>query len=125
MNIEEIPSDELIEMSEIWHRAFNAAGCNPGCHCCNKFINVNDKFKLSTIPIREPIHTNYLDQLDKGIESYKNGTISESKEVMLCDKCTVEMFIKKDIENLKERKKLFVPKPEHQGCFRINGKIVH
>lgn len=47
--IEEIPSDEPIEMTELFHRAFNAAGCDPMCHCCEKMISVGKNFKLATI----------------------------------------------------------------------------
>ncbi len=49
MEIEEIPSDKLVTMTPFWHRAFNAVGCDPMCHCCNKMIPVNNLFKLSTI----------------------------------------------------------------------------
>ena len=49
MTVETIPADELIEMTEVFHRAFNASGCDPMCHCCENKIPVGDKFKLSTI----------------------------------------------------------------------------
>lgn len=49
MTVEEIPSDELVTMTDFWHRAFNASGCDPMCHCCKKMIPVDNYFKLSTI----------------------------------------------------------------------------
>jgi len=49
MTVEEIPADELVVMTDLWHRAFNAAGCNPQCHGCYKYLKIGDKFKLATI----------------------------------------------------------------------------
>jgi hypothetical protein len=56
MGIEQIPADELVTMTELWHRAFNAAGCNPMCHCCFKLIPVNEHFKLATISVVKVSH---------------------------------------------------------------------
>ena len=99
MSIEQLPSDELIEMTELFHRAFNAAGCNPACHCCYHFIEVGDKFKLSTV---RDVHTH-----KHGTSNIGEGAFAEDRlkvieykiekadrvtdvtnEVMLFIKCT-------------------------------------
>jgi hypothetical protein len=97
MNIEQIPSDELVTMTDFWHRAFNTKGCDPGCHCCGKALAIGSTFKLATV-----------DRLAEG----------QTREVMLCDTCTVEGY------NGKIAAKRLEPRPISQGCFRVNGKIV-
>lgn len=123
MTIEEIPSDELVTMTDFWHRAFNAAGCNPGCHCCEKLIPVGTNFKLSTIKDAKPQHTNYPDILQGAINEYDN--IVETKEVMLCARCTPEKYRRVYLKSLKDRIERHKDSPRTQGCFRINGKIIH
>lgn len=49
MKIEEIPSDQDILMTDLLHRAFNAGGCNPMCHCCEKMLPIGVDFKLATV----------------------------------------------------------------------------
>ena len=56
MNVEEMPADELVVMTQHWHKAFNVHGCNPMCHCCGKFIGVGEKFKLATTLVRPEWH---------------------------------------------------------------------
>lgn len=97
MTVEQIPSDYLVIMTDFWHRAFNVRGCDPGCHCCGKSIPVGSKFKLSTV--------NKISE-------------EETREVMLCDTCTPEIY------NDKVAAKRIEPRPATQGCFRVNGKIV-
>lgn len=114
MNIEEIPSDEIMAMTEKWHRAFKAAGCAPMCHCCVKELLPESKFKLATVDT----HSNK--SANSGISTW--GT-TETREVMLCDMCTVEI--------LNNRTKMEREKYEEYmattsgGCYRVNGKIVH
>lgn len=116
MSVEEIPSDELVAMSDSWHKEFNESGCDPMCHCCKKMISIGDKFKLAiTSSIRRyPPYKKYDNNID----------------VMLCENCTVENYDIKAVMEAKERWETKPPermfkKSEGGGCFRINGKIVH
>lgn len=137
MGIEEIPSDELIEMTELFHRAFNAAGCNPACHCCYHFINVGDNFKLSTV--RE-VKINSGDSANSSNVAFERdrlkvltGEIESSErvkdithEVMLCKYCTSDLFQKKQLDKVKDlSKKAQEYYDRGGGCFRVNGKIIH
>lgn len=132
MSIETLPSNKLIEMTELFHRAFNAAGCNPMCHCCEKMIPIGDKFKLSTVqPLSCPVYDG--DSFSAQEQLKKEGKLDfcstvaplweESKEVMLCAACTPEKFKEKEMKYYKGEVKR-IREPEG-GCFRVNGKIVH
>ncbi len=123
MNINEIPSNELVVMTDFWHRAFNAAGCDPGCHCCEKSIPAGAKFKLSTIRDSKEQYTNHPNILQDAIDQYDE--IVETKEVMLCDECTPEKYRRVYLKSLKDRIDRHKDSPATQGCFRVNGKIVH
>jgi hypothetical protein len=130
MSIEQIPADELVTMTELWHRAFNAAGCNPMCHCCHKWISVDVEFKLATV---QQIPTKEFSKQDGWafnpvrIED-ESGDIT-TREVMLCDTCTPKMFLEKQKEELQKNLELgkdrLAKRIEEGGCFRINGKIIH
>lgn len=117
LTIEEIPSGELMQMSISWHNAFNVAGCNPMCHCCEKMIAVGNWFKLSvTSTFRHyPPYMRYNNSID----------------VMLCDKCTVEQYEEKVVKDHKLNWEYKAPEKSPSkrysggGCFRINGKIIH
>ena len=123
MGIEEIPSDKLIEMTELFHRAFNAAGCDPMCHNCQNMLEVGKKFKLATI--KEVSDIIYWDngKEDKQFSTAEKPYFHESREVMLCEFCSAEMYQEKQIGKYKEAVDR-INKPKG-GCFRINGKIVH
>lgn len=108
MTIEQIPADELTEMTVLWHRVFNAAGCNPGCHGCYVGIEPGDKFKLATIPMA----------VARG-NTLKNTL--ETKEVMLCEHCDISKVTKKQEEIVDH----YNARPSGLGCYRIGGKIVH
>lgn len=123
MNIEQIPSDELVLMTEVWHRSFNALGCDPACHCCDRPIPVGDMFKLATVEEGSPQHTSHPAHLQEAIDKYDET--STSREVMLCEVCTPKKYKNSQIRKLKERKEAFKDQPGKWGCFRINGKIVH
>jgi len=112
MEVEEIPSDEVIEMSSVMHRAFKAGGCRPLCHGCGKWLDVGSKFKLQTV--------NTTLRYD-GV-NIDTGRNIESREVMLCDICTPE-----DVEkSAKQAHSAYNKKRESGGgCYRVNGKIVH
>src|SRR5688500_7771339 len=98
--IEEIPADQLIEMTPLLHRLFNAGGCDPACHGCWNKIPVGEKFKLSTLKLAQSTGTGF--------------ELSESKEVMLCENCQPENV--QENQNKKTEYKAL-------GCFRVNGKI--
>lgn len=115
MNIGEIPSDAVVIMTELWHRAFNAAGCDPMCHCCNKMIEIDKPFKLATVKTYTPLGNS----VNSGIDVMRS---TESREVMLCDTCTVKKMNNKTKSRVKNYKDY---KNEDGGCFRINGKIIH
>lgn len=137
MSIEEIPSDQVFDMSELFHRSFKAAGCDPACHCCYKFIPVGEKFKLSTIrEVRVDMsHTSNTSEtafaqdrlkVIKGDLIKSPSIIDETKEVMLCKKCTSGLFHKKQLDAAHISSDL--AKKYYQrggGCFRVNGKILH
>ena len=137
MQIEEIPSDELIEMTNLFHRAFNAAGCNPACHCCYHFIEVGDKFKLSTVrDVRT--HNHGTSNIGEGAFAEDRLGVLEGKiekadrvtdithEVMLCVECTPELFHKKQLNESRMHSVQYKKYRDNGGgCFRINGKIVH
>lgn len=130
MTVEQIPSDKLVKMTSIFHRAFNAAGCDPECHCCGNKIPVGENFKLSTV-VKKPMV--WGTQLEEGIEimqgkinSYKDYNGDEqvhSQEVMLCHICTPLMYHEKVIEQFKGE--ITSRDKPRGGCFRINGVIVH
>ena len=152
MTVEQIPSDELVEMTELFHRAFNAGGCDPMCHCCFKMIKIGDNFKLATVTEvtppkamwgkkpkwNDPVSTPYVEErleivngdmssLDNRIGIKENINI-ETKEVMLCDTCTVKEFNvrqKKYAELQLEEKEEMIRRRGGGGCFRVNGKIIH
>lgn len=129
MNVDEIPSDEPVVMTEGLHRVFNSSGCNPACHNCWELINVGCKFKLSTIKVLSrgvwglglENAIKVLNGLLKMFSWGGENVILQTKEVMLCDKCTADMYLSKTIEQLKKD----IETRDKKGCFRINGKIVH
>lgn len=125
--IEQIPADEVIEMTALFHRLFNAGGCNPMCHCCMKMLPVGSIFKLSTV------EQMLYEMAEGNIRRYgykiRTGEV-KTKEVMLCEDCTPEAF--KDYQenmftqNQKEyERREQLNKEQGGGCFRINGIIVH
>lgn len=130
MKVEEIPADQLVEMTELFHRSFKAAGCDPECHCCANKIPIGAKFKLATVMQKPTVWGN---GLEKGIDILKgkittlkdmnDNDMVHSHEVMLCEVCTPVMYHEKVIKEL-EGKIAERDKPRG-GCFRINGKIVH
>lgn len=132
MSVEEIPSDETVEMSELFHRAFNAAGCDPMCHCCEKMIPKGSLFKLATVRDLLPVcwdkevwnpNSIHYGEEDNKTSTELQARFGESHEVMLCDVCTSEDYKLKEIKEYEsEVKRIVAPKG---GCRRINGKIVH
>lgn len=152
--VDDIPADEIIEMTDTFHRVFNAAGCDPMCHCCEKMIPVGCNFKLSTIFIvpmtwgecayfqkevllgnKEAKFEDYVKFFKLDVrEEYKEFDIKsfkeeaeryelKPKEVMLCENCSPEIFMLKELEELEEEIER-IEKPRNGGCFRVNGKLV-
>jgi hypothetical protein len=116
MTVEEIPSDEIIEMTELFHRSFSAAGCIPACHCCRKWIPIGEQFKLSTVKMTSVMERG-------GGNTFKGAGSIVTKEVMLCEDCTSEKYNAMTDKAISEYKGW--QDKTGGGCFRINGKIIH
>lgn len=65
-DLNDIPADQEIKIDAEIVRLFRAAGCDPGCHCCLRSIEVGDVFQLAT---------------------------NDGRDVMLCDQCDVDDLI--------------------------------
>lgn len=135
MTVEQIPSDKLVKMTRVFHKAFKSVGCDPMCHCCNKFLPIGSMFKLATVREAKPAYNNgslnkdMVDLINSGKDEKiwglnkeykltKDELFKESKEVMLCDVCIVELYEDKQLKKI-------LTYNTQGGCFRINGKIVH
>lgn len=124
--IEKIPPNTIISMTPAFHQLFNAAGCNPMCHCCKEWLPIGSQFKLSTI---EELGFKYGSGNNRESSRMIPTGQTETKEVMLCENCTTEdynhyqskMFSENEKE-YKRREKLHYE--QGGGCFRINGKII-
>jgi len=73
--LDAIPADVEVVMSESMQRAFRVEGCDPACHCCEESISVGSTFKLAYI------------------KSIPLVGKEEADDEMLCEKCTPEMLI--------------------------------
>lgn len=115
-SIDDIKANEIVTMTRTWHKLFNAAGCDPTCHDCEKKIPIGSKFKLATMP-------NELEILQDAPEADKG---KETREVMLCETCDSQKFMarlrKEDRAYTREKRQRVAN--GGSGCFRINGKIV-
>jgi len=123
--IESIPSDELIEMTAQLHRIFNAGGCNPMCHSCYQFIEIGKTFHLGTV---EAIIPKNKTGNTRSIGIIEPTEFTETKEVMLCGNCTVEIFkINQkrvfEIHSEEYERRSEIHRLNGGGCFRVNGKI--
>lgn len=119
--IKDIPADKLTAMTHVFHKAFNIAGCDPACHCCWNKIKPGNKFKLSTVKEINVNNTGLLENANKDASGF-----TKSVEVMLCHKCTPEMFYKKELAKIKKGAEWAKNQPAHKlGCFRINGEVIH
>lgn len=154
MTVETIPSDELIEMSDLFHRSFNAAGCDPMCHCCEKMIPIGSQFKLATVFIapnkwgesayfqkevllgnKKAKFKDYLKffKLDirKNYEDFDTKSYRKDAEKYSLESKEVMLCEKCNPETfqLKEleylEKEIIRIETPQGGCFRINGKIIH
>lgn len=116
MKIETIKADTVVKMTSAMHRAFKAGGCDPICHCCYKPLAIGEKFKLASANIipKEKIKASS----NSGINV--NALETETREVMLCDRCIVKKLNKK-VQDGKCRYDEY--RKKGGGCYRINGKI--
>jgi len=114
MTIEQIPSDELTAMTDTFYKAFKASGCKPRCHCCSKEIKTNNFFKLGTV-----VNAPKIDSVSSGYSKWQE---TESREVMLCDECSVDDYNNMSVEAIKSYEEY---RKKGGGCFRVNGKIIH
>ena len=48
-DLDKIPADITMPMTEPLQRAFRAEACDPACHVCEKLIPVGDDFELVSI----------------------------------------------------------------------------
>ena len=103
--LEKIPADKIVVMTDIFYKAFQASGCSPICHCCVKDLKPTIKFKLATVETIDTLGTN---SVNSGVSSYAGDV--ESREVMLCDECTVE-----DMNNMTEKRKRIYQKYRDEG----------
>lgn len=153
MSVEEIPSNELVVMTDFLHRAFNAGGCDPTCHCCNKNIPAGDNFKLSTVEDtfnywgynayfqkevllgnKKPTVKDYMAYNEEEIRpEYKASDTKKMKETAKeYEMETKEVMLCEDCspETFKQKKlsqiNLTIERLEKPkgGCYRVNGKIV-
>jgi hypothetical protein len=136
MNIEQIPSDKIVVMTDFLHRAFNAGGCNPMCHSCFSRIKVGENFHLATVDKYSPNTSEYgkianrkdaeVVKAINGQEFDKENVTVKSSEVMLCEKCDVISFSESQLKRYENGAKSYeeYKKFTGGGCFRINGKIV-
>lgn len=115
MKVAEIPANELVTMTPELYQEFAQGGCVPACHLSRKWINIGDKFKLSTLPCayHPPGGTGGMQKL-------------EDRDVMLSENANEDEFVKaqkKIVADWKERRTEAI-KDGRGGCFRVNGKIV-
>lgn len=137
MKVENIPPDEMVKMTKSLHRIFNAGGCNPACHCCYGLIEIGGMFKLSTIrevltQMKGSVNTSdsafvkdRLSVIQHKKEAKDTDHISDTtKEVMLCEKCTPDLFHTKQLSTAKKDVEFRIKYEQSGGgCFRVNGKI--
>ncbi len=137
MNVEQIPSDKIVVMTDFLHRAFNAGGCNPMCHSCFSRIKVGEKFHLANVDKYHAVDAggsntsekrNYAEAAKaiKGEEFDKENVTVKSSEVMLCEKCNATSFAESQLKRYENGAKSYeeYKKFTGGGCFRVNGKIV-
>lgn len=115
MKVSEIPSNELVIMTPELYQEFCQGGCVPACHLTDEWISLGDKFKLATVPV-----AHHPSGATAGLQRL------ETKEVMLAEKSSVDVFIRIQESKVKqwEENKQQVIKEGRGGCFRVNGKIV-
>ena len=115
MTVAEVPADQVIEMTEVLHRAFKAGGCAPICHCCCKALKPGSRFHLATVETRLDPKTT----ANSGISLYAE---TQTREVMLCADCDVA---KVNAMTVVQRQRYEDYRAQGGGCYHVNGQIVH
>ncbi len=124
MDINDLETDELITMTKEMHRAFNAVGCDPACHCCGVKIPVGEQYKFGHVTLQLAMEA---DREFGPYEKFKPFKTDKGHEVMLCkdDLCTPEaMVLKAQEEKRRYYEKFEMPVARRGGCSIINGKLV-
>nr|GFC79396.1 hypothetical protein [Tanacetum cinerariifolium] len=113
MTVAEIPADELVEMTSILLRAFQAGGCSPICHCCCKRLAIGSSFHLATVDTHK--------RHGRGTANSGIGlhATHESREVMLCADCDIA---KMNAMTAEQRQAYEDYRAKGGGCHRINGQ---
>jgi hypothetical protein len=114
MKVKEIPSDKLVVMTPELYQEFCQGGCVPACHLTHRFINIGDKFKLSTVDTFS----------SSGNILY--GSV-KSIQVMLAEKSSLDEYKEYHKERIKDREALMAKDRAdgRTGCFIVDGKIIH
>lgn len=89
MTLDDIPTNQTLTLTNVIDRLFKMAGCDPTCHCCHVEIKVGEAFELA---------------YHKTLVRTQVGGVSarEEKDIMLCDKCTIDDLAK--VETLQLRR---------------------
>ena len=99
-DLDAIPADVTMPMTEPLQRAFRMAECDPACHVCGDQIDIGDDFILATI---RHVHPRWDDE--------------EFTDEMVCGKHT-----RKDLEVLSkeqtDEEQRIVDLPPHKGFSR-------
>ncbi len=114
MSVEQIPANEVVEMTDLLHRAFRAGGCDPICHCCCKRLDAGSRFHLATVETHKKEGT-----ANSGISRW---AAHETREVMLCADCDVAKLNNRTAEQCQVYEDY---RAQGGGCHRVNGQIVH
>ena len=112
MKVENIPAGELVVMTSELYQEFAQGGCVPACHLTNEWINIGDKFHLSSIKEWDG--------------QWKYGEfVTSTRDVMLSELATANEYNKKQYDRFIIKDTEYKDSSRRGGCFRINGKIVH
>lgn len=122
--------DKTCYMTKRSYEMFVEHGCIPHCHCCNKAIKINEKYRLATVS--EKLVLDAAMSIDD--RRYRPFKEHIEHQVMLCGDifCTPEKMLKDAVENWAKLKRYqnyayssyLSPAPRSGGCFIVNGEIV-
>lgn len=84
-DIDDIPADTSIDLTEDLVRAFKSVGCDPRCHNCGEELVIGEPFKLAYVKV---------------LQYYTGWTLEHAEDQadevdeMLCDSCSPEDLYK-------------------------------